>query len=199
MPTLELATLRRLLFVRLPGSVIWVLQTLAVVATLGLMCHVVANALLRTFANDPVRGTLEYVQYWYVPTIALFGFVVAQGRRAHIEASLVYDRVSPSGQVGLQFVTRMVALAVTVAFTYYSLIEAVDAMSSQRTAGSLRITAWPVWFAVPLAFGLLSVAYLSESIRCGWAILTGRPPSQPSGDEVVATGDGLPTTSGGSR
>lgn len=191
--------MRRLLFVRLPGSVVWVLQSLAVVATLGLMFHVVANALMRTFANDPVRGTLEYVQYWYVPTIALFGFVVAQGRRAHIEASLVYDRVSPSGQVGLQFVTRVVALAVTAAFTYYSLIEAVEAMSTQRTAGSLRITAWPVWFAVPLAFGLLTVAYVAESARCGWAMLTGRPPEPPTPTGTTVTGDGLPTTSGSDR
>lgn len=187
MDTAARAAVGRQLVVSIPSVVVRVLQALAGVATVGLMLHVVANALLRTFYQEPIRATLEYVQYWYVPVIALLGFVVAEGRRAHIEANLVFERLGSSSQVGVQLVTRLVALLAAAAFAYFSFGEAVEAMRTTRTAGSLRITVWPVWFAVPLAFGLLTVSYLAGVVRHGWSMIIGRTP------EGAAVGEGTST------
>jgi TRAP-type C4-dicarboxylate transport system permease small subunit len=65
----------------------------AVVVTFLMMLHVTVNAMLRTFADEPLPNTLEYVQYWYLPAVAFLGFIAAQRRGQHVAADLLYTKL----------------------------------------------------------------------------------------------------------
>ncbi|MDI9896159.1 TRAP transporter small permease [Rhodococcus sp. IEGM 1381] len=56
------------------------------------MVHTVANALSRTVFGEPIGGTLERVQYWYMPLIVLLGFVIAMQRGEHVRADMFFSR-----------------------------------------------------------------------------------------------------------
>src|SRR5690625_7584591 len=75
------------------------LTALTAAALIWMMLHITINALSRQFLNSPISGTNELVAYWYMPVVALIGFVTAHIRREHISVSLVVDRLPPRHQV----------------------------------------------------------------------------------------------------
>ena len=131
----------------------------AVVVTFVMMVHVTVNALLRTFANIPVPATLELTQYWYLPVVALLGFVAAQTHGEHIVADLVFHRFPPPARRFVLFTGYLAVMLVMAGFAWYGLGEAVHAYDIGKTAGVSDIVAWPAYFLVPLVFAVLTVQF----------------------------------------
>lgn len=129
----------------------------AVVVVFAMMLHVTANALSRSLLDHPLEHTLEIVQYWYLPIIALLGFVAAQARGQHIAADLVYEKLPPVAQGPMLAVLYGVSALVCAAFARYSWPEALDARRLGQTAGVTDLPSWPVYFLVPLVFAILAV------------------------------------------
>lgn len=137
----------------------------AVAVTFVMMLHVSVNALLRTFANEPLPNTLEIVQYWYLPFVAFLGFVAAQHRGQHIAADLIYEKLPRVTQRYVLAVGFLLAAAVAAGFGYYGWSEAVHAMEIKQTAGVSGMISWPVYFVVPLVFAILTVQFLLVAVR----------------------------------
>lgn len=132
----------------------------AVVVTFVMMVHITANALLRTFKNEPLPNTLEITQYWYLPIIAFLGFIAAQARGQHIAADLIYERFPEVTKRYVLAVLSVLAAVVCLGFAWYGWGEAVHAREIGKTAGVSDVVAWPPYFLVPLAFGVMVVQFL---------------------------------------
>lgn len=137
----------------------------AVIVTFVMMVHITANALLRTFMNDPIADTLEITQYWYMPIIAFLGFMAAQARGQHIAADLIYERLPEVTKRYVLSLLSVVAAVFCLGFAYFGWGEAVHAREIGKTAGVSDVTAWPPYYLVPLAFGVMTVQFLLVALR----------------------------------
>lgn len=155
----------------------------AVVVTFVMMLHVGANAVLRTFANYPLPNTLEIVQYWYLPSVALLGFVAAQHRAQHIAADLIFEHLPQVTKRYVLAASFVLASAVAAGFAYFGWGEAVHAMEIGRTAGVSGLISWPVYFLVPIVFASLTVQFLLVALRAVRHPEDHYGPSEP--DEVA--------------
>ncbi|WP_169797338.1 TRAP transporter small permease [Janibacter limosus] len=131
---------------------------------LVLMLHVVINALMRSFANQPIEGTLEYVGNWYLPTIILLGLVIAQQRKEHIEAPLVFDRMPRTMQREVQVIVNVTAILFVLFMAYYAYVEAYQSMTIRETAGVSGVPIWFMKFAAPIGFLLYGVQLLLDTV-----------------------------------
>lgn len=142
-----------------------------------MMMHVVANGLLRKFLNAPLEGTNEWTQYWYMPLIAFGGFVLTEMRDEHIEARFVFDKLPAGVQAELQLLSRILVTVLCASFTWFGFLEALDAFQAKLTGGVIGLPIWPVTFAGPIAFAVMTIIGL---VRVGDAVRVfgGRGPRQ---------------------
>lgn len=147
-----------------------VLSAVTAVALIMMMLHVVANAVLRHFFDEPIYGTNEFVAYWYMPVVVLLGIPAAQLRNEQITVTLAVDRMKPMSALIFKVFACAVGFLVALGFAWFGLIEAMEMMEIGATAGVVDIIAWPVYFLVPVVFVLLAVLYLIDiaiTIRSG--------------------------------
>jgi len=142
-----------------------VLASFAAVVTLGMMLHVSLNAASRSFMNNPLDGTLEYTQYWYLPIIAFIGIVTAQRHREHIEARLLFDHLPTRIQPIVQAATDLLTLIVAALITIYGAMMAFDSMAVGRTAGVTGVVVWPATFVVPTAMAIFTLWLAVDLIK----------------------------------
>lgn len=143
----------------------WVVEVPAVVIIFVMIIHVTANALLRAFADHPLENTLEVVQYWYLPIVALLGFMAAQARGQHIATDLVYARLPRAVQPFILFVVFAVGALICGGFAWFGWSEALDARSIGQHAGVSTVPSWPVYFLVPISFAVLTVQLSVKAIQ----------------------------------
>ena len=142
-----------------------VVEVVASLAAVAILVHVLANVVLRTFFNSPIPGTNELVGNWYLPIIAFVGFIVAKVRREHIEATLIFDRLSPKNQLVMSIAVNILVVVVLAVFTIYGVIEAMHGFETLRTSGVTGVPIWPVLWVVPFGFGVLAVMYAVDAIK----------------------------------
>jgi TRAP-type C4-dicarboxylate transport system permease small subunit len=142
-----------------------VIEVPAVVVTFLMMLHVTVNALSRTFWNDPIDNTLEYVQYIYMPLIAFLGFAAAQRRGQHVAADLIYERLPALTRRYVLAAVLLVSAVLSAGFAWFGLQEALHAAEIEKTAGVSDVPAWPAYFLVPLAFTSLTLQFGVAAVR----------------------------------
>lgn len=159
-----------------------VLSVLAAIATVLMMLHVVAHALMRFFLNSPLYGTNEIVAYWYLPAIALLGIPAAHLQNEQITVTLITE---PMGRVYkniLGIFAGVVCVLVSVGFAVYGFREAVDKMEMGATAGVTDIVTWPIYFLVPITFTLLALLNVFDIYLIA---RTGNPDIDPTTGEEI--------------
>jgi TRAP-type C4-dicarboxylate transport system permease small subunit len=173
----------------------WLIEVPAVIVVFAMMLHVSANALSRSLLDHPLPNTLEVVQYWYLPIVALLGFVAAQARGQHIAADLIYERLPRSARPVVLGVLLLLSAAVCVAFAWYSWPEALEAFETRRTAGVSSVPVWPVVFLVPAVFAVLSVQMVVAAVQA----FRGRAACAMASPDDAVVLDQMPTEQGVTR
>ncbi|MGE9809644.1 TRAP transporter small permease [Janibacter sp. G1551] len=166
-------------------------KAVAAAFVLLLMFHAVANALTRSLFNSPIEGTLEYVGNWYLPIVILLGLVVAQERKEHIEATLLWDKMPRRIQREFQVLIHVATIAFSLFVAWYSYVQAYDAYVLRTTAGVSGVAIWPVLFVAPIGFLLFAVQVVLDLVD----LVLGRA-DVPEGDHgltAVPTADSLTT------
>lgn len=141
------------------------MAVLASVALIAMMLHTVLNAVSRRFLGAPLPGTSELVAYWYLPVIALVGFVVAHWRSEHIRVSLVTDRLRARNRTEFEVLDRSLGIVVSLALAWFGLHEALRYLEVGMTAGVTSLIIWPVSFLVPAVFVLLAASFAADILR----------------------------------
>jgi len=136
-----------------------------VIVTFLMMFHITANALLRTFADQPLPDTLEITQYWYLPIVAFLGFIAAQHRGQHIAADLIFERLPHVVRPYVLSLMFALCALVSAGFAWFSWPEALHSYDIGRTAGVSDLISWPTYFLPPVAFAVLTVQFVWAAVR----------------------------------
>lgn len=136
----------------------------AAIVIFAMMFYVTANALMRTYANKPFANSLEMVQYWMLPTIALLGFVAAQHRRQNISTDLLFKGLPDMVKRPILAGGYLLGALIAAGFAWYGWGEAMRAFEVRRTAGVSGLISWPVYFVVPFAFAVLTAQWLMAAL-----------------------------------
>lgn len=135
----------------------------AIIITFAMMLLIGANAVLRTWFNRPIDNSLELVQYWLLPSLVLLGFVAAQSRAQHITTDLIYKLLPRGAQRAVLTAGFALSALLAAGFAWYGGVEALHSFEIRRTAGVSSLPSWPVYFLVPLSFGILTLQW---SVAC---------------------------------
>ena len=156
-------------------------NVIAGVAVLGLLINTIADVSLRYLANSPLRGTNELVSYWWMPTIAVLGFYVAENMSEHIDVPMVYERLSPASQLILTVVARIVNIAFSVVVAIFATKQALEAQHIGEYAGADEIPVWParIVFAVGMYLFVLALC-----LRL-WVEWRDRKPQPPEAEQFT--------------
>ncbi|MFU8945490.1 TRAP transporter small permease [Mycetocola zhadangensis] len=167
------------------GRVIKIIEVVGALAIFAMTLHVLANVVGRFFFNQPLQGTLEYVQYYYMPILCFLGFVVAKYLKSHIEAPLIFDNLTWGNRRALVIVNAGLAVVTTALFAYFTLTnEALHGLEVQATAGTSTIPVWPVYFLVPAVFIALAFMYAQDVVRAAHGEIDERNEAEAALDEV---------------
>lgn len=142
-----------------------IIEIPAVIVVFVMMLHITANALLRTFANDPMSNTLEIVQYVYMPIVAFLGFIAAQYRGQHIATDLLFERLPKVAQPYVLSLVTAVSGLLSAGFAWFTLQEALHSFDIRQAAGLTDVPAWPTHFLAPIAFASLTVQFALAAVR----------------------------------
>lgn len=129
------------------------------------MFHITVSALWRAAFNAPFEGTLEQVGNWYMPLIVYTGMVLAQQQREHIEARIIFDRLTPRVQLEWQLIGYLIVIAVSALVAVHSWEAAIHAMEIGKTAGVTGVVIWWTYFVVPISMALLVVQVVIDIWR----------------------------------
>ncbi|AFR49472.1 TRAP transporter small permease [Gordonia sp. KTR9] len=149
----------------LAGRALTLAETLAAATLILMMLHVTLNAITRSFFSAPVPNTLEITEYWYMPILALIGFVTAQARREHVSIDLLFRRIPRAAQRWVIVGSHLLSAMVFAGFAWYGASEALHAYDIELTGGVSALTIWPVWILVPVSFAVLAAQFLTTAVR----------------------------------
>lgn len=142
-----------------------VIEIPAVIVVFVMMLHITGNALMRTFANDPLSDTLEIVQFWYMPIVAFLGFIAAQYRGQHIATDLLFEKMPKLAQPYVLCLVTLVSAGLSGAFAWFTLQEALHSFDIRQAAGLTDVPAWPTHFLAPIAFASLTLQFGLAAVR----------------------------------
>lgn len=146
------------------GGGYFVIRVVAVLALFAILVQTLAHVVARYFFNSGVPNTLELVSAWYMPIAIFLGFVVAKVQREHIEARLIFDKLSPKNQRALRVFINLVAIVITVLFTWFTWQMALKGFSITETVGYAGLIVWPVYFVLPFSFGIMACLYVADLV-----------------------------------
>lgn len=130
-----------------------------------MMMQVLLNVASRYFFNSPIANTHEMVGYWYLPAVALLGFVTAKLVGEHIDAPLIFDKLPMRSQRILALVSAFLGIALCALFANYTFLEALAGTSTQSTAGTSSLPIWPILYLPPLVFIVLAALFFVDAAR----------------------------------
>ena len=158
--------------VRLPGWVRLIkvvsiaLAIPAAAACVALMLHVISDVIGRTFFNQPVQGTLEVTEHWWMITIVFAGLGYTQVQREHIRATAVIDLLSDRWQRASEVIATTLLAGIALVIAWYGWTAALESHQiREATSSSPPVTIWPFLFLMPLggiALALQSIATIYE-------------------------------------
>lgn len=136
-----------------------IVDSLAAVVLIVMTLHVVMNALSRSLQSRPIEYTLEYVQYWYLPIIAMLGFLSAQLRGRHIVTDLIFQALPPVTKRAVAMSIQGACALVMAGFAWGTWGSALHSATVGQSAGVTDIPTWPVYFLVSITFSILAIEF----------------------------------------
>jgi TRAP-type C4-dicarboxylate transport system permease small subunit len=152
-------------------------QAIGSLAAAVLMLQIVVDVTLRYIFNNPLRGTIEYVQFWWMPLLAAAGIFTAQARGEHIRMELVAAGAKPVVRRALGVLSALLTVVFVGLISWHSAVAAYGAMERGEATTSMRAPIWPVRFWLVLAL-LGVVAAAIAGVRTEASSSDGRPPGQ---------------------
>lgn len=166
-------------WIRRLGTISTALAALAGLA-LGLMVlHIVVDVAGRTLARQPVPGTLEYVQYVWMPTITLAAMAYAEKMRTHPRVTVALPPEGSTPRRVVDVVAQLATVAVVALLFVNSIPEAAGSVAIGEAAiSTLTVPIWPAKIAAVVAFA----AFLLQSLLVLARLLMRLPETENSDD-----------------
>lgn len=146
--------------VRLLNGVVTASGVLSAVAIAALMLNVIADSSLRFLFSTPIKGTLDYAQFWWMITIGFGALGLAHRQNEHIEATFLADLmpqrlrrywIAVQGALLAAFLSLMMWYGLQAALSYHA--------SGEYAAGS-GVLIWPFRYWVPVGAAVFALALI---------------------------------------
>ena len=145
------------------GSVlIGAIDAAAVAALVAMMIHVLANVAARRVMGETVPLTFELTQFYYLPILALLGFVAAQHRGENITSDVFYSLFSRGEKRAITAATSIIGAVIAFGLAYYTLERAEYAVGVRLEYGVTSLQVWPVLYLVPACFAVMGALVLVQ-------------------------------------
>lgn len=130
-----------------------------------MMLHITLDVILRN-SGVAVQGTLEVVSFYYMVCLVFLAFGYVELTHEHIRVDLFVQRMPPSVQLVLYVFSCLLGLVFFGMLGWQTLLDALKATQSAETAmANFTFYIWPARWALPIGFGGLFAAVLSNLLR----------------------------------
>ena len=143
-----------------------VLSTLAAIAVVVMMVQVTLDVVMELLFNTPLPATLTLVAKYYMPMVTFLPLVYVERLNQHVAADVVTQFIAPGGQRHLAGWIFLLSAAVCAMLTYATWVEAIDKFETGSFAmeRNMKIPIWPVRFAAPASYALLTLLFVFKFI-----------------------------------
>lgn len=157
------------------------LVALSCIAIVLMMLHICVDVAGRYIFNNPVEGTVETVEIYYMVAVVMLPFAYIARGEGHIIVTLFTRGLSPRNIAGLEILVGLLTLAYVAALAWFSGHEAwaKTLLVEVRESGEGMIVAWPTRWLVPLGTGVMVLAVLLRLIEDIKVFLGKAPAREP--------------------
>ncbi|MFN3642601.1 MAG: TRAP transporter small permease [Gemmobacter sp.] len=154
------------LLVKIVDRAILALGILAAAAVVVMMAHVTLNVVVSLLFGTPIPGTLALVANYYMPLITFLPLAFVERIENHVAVEVVTQVFPAPARTHLYGWTFLFCFAVCGLLAFGTWIEAVEKyqIGSFRIERGLKVPTWPVRFAAPVSYGLLSLLFLLKFV-----------------------------------
>jgi len=137
------------------------------VAMVLMMAHIVADVAMKYLMNDPIDGTTEVVEAYYMAPIVFLPLAYVAVMGEHLDVTLFTQRLSGRGLRVLS-VLGLAATALYLGFIcYHGVVEALRRMAEgEAWETSVKLLAvWPSRWFLPIGAGAMGLYVLLAAVR----------------------------------
>ncbi len=145
----------------IPGRGTW---WVSVVAVLGVMGLVVTDVLMRTFLNQPIRGTIELVQQGMV-IIAAFAMSYTQYKKRFVRIDIIADKWPKWVMVHLDRFDYFFASLLWIAICWQTILNGLQKTRLGQTTMALHLSLTPFYFVVAFGAAFLAAVLIANGIQ----------------------------------
>jgi TRAP-type C4-dicarboxylate transport system permease small subunit len=147
-------------------------------AAIGLMAlHVFLDVIARNLFGRGFPGTLDFVQYWWMPMAAVMPMALAELKNEHITVTIMTEKLQGFAKRFFDTLTGVLSLVIVAAITYYSSFSAVHAMErGEKALGAAWLPVWPIRIVLIAGLALFTLQLVVTVYRS----VMGRAASVPT-------------------
>lgn len=134
-------------------------------AIILLALHILVDVTARSFFNRPLPGTLDYVQYWWMPILCWAGILYAQYTNEHITVETVFENIDRRWARILRRAVLAVCILFFLMIAYFGLQKALEAIEINEFAAVSNLPIWAPKLATPIASFLTVGVLVWQFIR----------------------------------
>lgn len=153
---------------------------LAGLVILVMMVHIVVDVICRVVFRSPLPGTLEYITYWWMPTLIFLSLGAAESARSHIRVTILVDKVSPGIGRTINTVAHAVTACTVGLILFYGVRGAMASAKIQQAALGTAVV--PIWIPKIIMTVGLAVFFLQVFVSVWREISQPRSLSPVSND-----------------
>jgi len=143
-----------------------VLNTIAIIALLVMICITLADVFMRLFFTAPITGAVEITRMMMVTMSP--AFVGALMERRHVSVGLMVDRFGRKGQLAFDTIGYVLSCGLCVVFCYQGFVELFKKMAQKQVYTMLKIPTWPFYLIFAVSMGIFAIVVLVQLIYNYW-------------------------------
>ena len=137
---------------------------LAIVSAIGLglmVVHITLDVAGRTGFRNPLPGTLEFVQYVYMPVIALCAMAMAERMGQHPRVTVLLPADGTASRRAVDIIGQVTLIVVVGLLFYYGIGAAEHSIAiDESVIAAINVPVWPAKVIAVIAFG----AFLLQAV-----------------------------------
>lgn len=141
------------------------LLVLSGIFIVAMMIHITLDVGLRNF-GVAVQGTLEIVSFYYMVLLVMLPMGYVELKNEHIRVDLFAQMMPGAAQLALYVMACLLGMLFFGMLAWQTLLDALKATrSGEEAMANFTFYIWPARWALPIGFGALFLASLSNLLR----------------------------------
>ena len=147
---------------RICSVVAKVLNVIAIIALLVMICITLADVFMRLFFTAPITGAVEITRMMMVTMSPAFVGALIEHR--HVSVGLIVDRFGRKGQLAFDTFGYILSAALCAIFCYQGFVEMFKKMSQKQVYTMLKIPTWPFYLIFSVSMGIFAIVIIIQLI-----------------------------------